>query len=114
MTKVVSGETTSPLCYFHQESRLLPCQEEVVVMEGPQLCQSAQQAAEPLRAPPRGSAWGPAHPGQQVEDHFLQLLHAVRRLQGCSVCRAEAQMGLGVRPKREAAVQSKLLAGCET
>lgn len=58
-------------------------------MEGPQLRQSAQQAAEPLRAPSRSSARGPAHPGQQVQDHLLQFLHAANRLQGCSVCRAE-------------------------
>lgn len=62
-------------------------------MEGPQLRQSAQQAAEPLRAPSRGSARGPAHPGQQVQDHFLQLLHAASRLQGCSVCGAETRIG---------------------
>lgn len=63
-------------------------------MEGPQLRQSAQQAAEPLQAPSRSSARGPAHPGQQVQDHFLQLLHAASRLQGRSVCRPETRTGL--------------------
>lgn len=61
-------------------------------MEGPQLRQPAQQAAEPLRAPSRPSARGPAHPGQQVQDHLLKLLHAAGRLQGRSVCRAETRI----------------------
>lgn len=61
-------------------------------MEGAQLRQSAQQVAEALRAPSRSSALGPAPPGQQVQDHFLQLLHAVRRLQGRSVCRDKGRL----------------------
>lgn len=61
-------------------------------MKGPQLRQSAQQAAEPLWAPSRSSARGPAYPGQQIQDHFLQFLHAASRLQGCSVCRVETSV----------------------
>lgn len=70
------------------------------MVEGPQLRQSAQQAAEPLWAPSRSSALGPARPGQQVQDRFLQLLHTVCRLQGRSVCGAETEIRLSASHKR--------------
>lgn len=68
------------------ERPLLSAQEEVVVMQRPQLRQSAQQAAKPLRSPSRSSALGPANPGQQVQDQLLRFFHAVGGVKGGSVC----------------------------
>lgn len=81
------------------------------MVEGPQLRQPAQQAAEPLWAPSRSSARGPAGPGQQVQDHFLQFLHAVCRLQGRSVCGAETEIDSSANHKRGTLLQSKVLIG---
>lgn len=85
------------------------------MVEGPQLRQSAQQAAEPLWAPSRSSARGPARPGQQVQDRFLQLLHTVCRLQGRSVCGAETEIRLSEKSQtRGLDPNLKVLIGCET
>lgn len=69
------------------ERPLLSAQEEVIVMQRPQLRQSAQQTAKPLWSPSRSSTLGPANPGQQVQDQLLHFLHAVGGLKGGSVCR---------------------------
>lgn len=80
------------------------------MMQRPQLCQSAQQASEPLRAPSRSSALGPANPGQQVQDQFLHFFHAVGGLKGSSVCRGRVRGGVG-RGKQE--VSCRLLTVCD-
>lgn len=77
-------------------------------MQRPQLCQSAQQAPEPLWSPSRSSALGPTNPGQQVQDQLLHFFHTVCGLKGGSVCRDQGGV---VRGKQE--VSCRLLTVCD-
>lgn len=90
-----------PLARASSERPLLPAQEEVVVMQRPQLCQSAQQAPKPLWSPSRSSTLGPTNLGQQVEDQLLHFFYAVGGLKGGSVCGEVAGGGIEMVKGRE-------------
>lgn len=64
---------------------LLRSECEVVVVQRPQLCESAEQPGEAAR-PVRRSLPVPAHLGEQLQNEFLQVLYTAHCAQIRSVC----------------------------